>query len=555
MLSNLTFKTKLIALSGILTLLLSALGLLSYIKIEVIQKDLNEAVNVKAKSAMYLLKAMEAQTSNRATVNKYLMFEGTIITESEAKELFERFTKSDKKINENLAAYEKLPATPEEEALYKNFKAEWEKFLPIKAKIKEAGEKLLTARDMESQRQLTANIRALLDSYITAFTKTTGALEKVVDYNEKDSERVSKEALSEAKNGKTEVVIISLVAIFFAVVFSYLIVSSLLGAVNTLKDGIIRFGDTKDLNFKLKYSAKDEIGVIVDSFNKLISVLESTIKDAKRSSNENASVSSELSSTSLQIGKSVEEGAKIVEEAIKEVTKIKNTIEDSASGAARSKVEIEEAKDKLISAKEYMIKLGSDISEASEAESMLAQKLEQMSADAEQVKQVLTVISDIADQTNLLALNAAIEAARAGEHGRGFAVVADEVRKLAERTQKSLTEINATINVIVQSVIDSSEQMNKNASNIQKLVEISKGVEDSILDSATVMESNATGIAHRAQESANLAKDAERIVELIRQVNDLSSANARSVEEIASAAEHLYKLTEQLNNKLNQFRS
>ena len=99
------------------------------------------------------------------------------------------------------------------------------------------------------------------------------------------------------------------------------------------------------------------------------------------------------------------------------------------------------------------------VQNSAHTEMELAHKIQQLSSDADQVKNVLTVISDIADQTNLLALNAAIEAARAGEHGRGFAVVADEVRTLAERTQKSLVEINATINVIVQAIMDSSDQM------------------------------------------------------------------------------------------------
>lgn len=99
----------------------------------------------------------------------------------------------------------------------------------------------------------------------------------------------------------------------------------------------------------------------------------------------------------------------------------------------------------------------------------LSGNLQSLVGNAQETKAILVTIGDIADQTNLLALNAAIEAARAGEHGRGFAVVADEVRKLAERTQKSLAEISATINVLIQAINDSSESLNQNMDEMMNL--------------------------------------------------------------------------------------
>ena len=249
--------------------------------------------------------------------------------------------------------------------------------------------------------------------------------------------------------------LISLVLVILSIVATaFIIKKTISNPLNELIDKAdnLSSGDG-DLTRKLEVVGNDEIAQASTSINRFIEKVRILISEAKNLSNENSSISHELSSTSLEVGRAVETSMQIVGNTTSKASTLKTEMNTGMGEAKAGKEELIKANGYLKEANSAILELTKDIQNSASTEIELARKIQQLSHDAEQVKEVLVVIGDIADQTNLLALNAAIEAARAGEHGRGFAVVADEVRKLAERTQKSLQEINATINVIVQAIV------------------------------------------------------------------------------------------------------
>lgn len=364
--------------------------------------------------------------------------------------------------------------------------------------------------------------------------------------------------MEEAANDGTKTFIMMALGIAVAVLILTMLYSraSITKPLNTLIDRArnLSSGDG-DLTRKLEINGKDEIAQASEAINNFIEKVRILISDAKHLSSENSSIANELSSTSLQTGKRVEDSTLIVNNTTQKGEEIQSFMKNSVSFAEESKTELQNASTHIKSANKAIKELADQITNSAQVESEMAVKIEQLSRDAEQVKSVLDVINDIADQTNLLALNAAIEAARAGEHGRGFAVVADEVRKLAERTQSSLVEINATISVIVQAIGDSSERMSANSKTIQELTNVANRVENTINVMSEAM-NKAIGMSDKTTEDfINTGKGVNLMMEGISNINHISTENARSVEEIAAAAEHLNKMTDTLNNKLAEFRT
>lgn len=355
----------------------------------------------------------------------------------------------------------------------------------------------------------------------------------------------------------TYFLLISLALVILSILMTMFIINKTISS--PLKNLMLRADNLSsgdgDLTRKLTIDSNDEIAEASVSINRFIEKVRILISEAKNLSNENSSISHELSSTSLEVGRAVETSMQIVGSTTNKATLLKDEMKEGISEAKEGKEGLLKANNYLHDANEAILSLTKEIQQSAAIEIELAHKIQQLSHDAEQVKEVLVVIGDIADQTNLLALNAAIEAARAGEHGRGFAVVADEVRKLAERTQKSLQEINATINVIVQAIVDSSDSMSANSKKVESLAVTANDVEGKINNMFKVMDS-ATKISDKTVENyLHTGQDIESMIQDVNKINDISSQNARSVEEIASAAEHLNRMTETLNLKLSEFRT
>jgi methyl-accepting chemotaxis protein len=265
--------------------------------------------------------------------------------------------------------------------------------------------------------------------------------------------------------------------LIYIYIVSKSILTALLKLQNTVKD--LSEGEG-DLTQRLQIKSHDEIGKIASYINAFIEKVQITVQEAKKSSVETYEAAQDLMNTSTDIGKKVLNETSILKNATNQGKSLEHILQMSLLEANTTKEEVLGIGNSLDSSKENIVSLSEKVNNASKAELKLADRLKSLSDNASNITNTLDLISEIADQTNLLALNAAIEASRAGKHGEGFAVVAEEVSNLAEKTQKSLHEINEKFDFIVKTILEINSAMIKNADNIVKLAQNSDNTRDEI---------------------------------------------------------------------------
>ncbi|ANB03053.1 methyl-accepting chemotaxis protein [Ectothiorhodospira sp. BSL-9] len=360
-------------------------------------------------------------------------------------------------------------------------------------------------------------------------------------------------ALSQYQNTRNGMIGGLLLVIAISLGIALLVIRRITGAVDEL-DKASREMANGNLTIKVAESGNDELTRVARGFNQMVESVRGIIGQVTGATTQVASAAEELTAVTGETRQRVDHQQNQTEQVATAMNEMTATVVEVARNAADASQAARQVNEEAGEAQQVSAQAIKAIQELSDEIRRAGEVIQKLEADSEKIGAVLDVIQGVAEQTNLLALNAAIEAARAGEQGRGFAVVADEVRTLASRTQKSTLEIEEMIKALqggtrnAVAVMQAGLKRAEETSNGAAMADRSMA---SIVHAVGTINDMSTQIASAAEEQSAVAEDINRNVVRISEVgHDVSSGSG----EIASAAQELSRLAADLSHAMDRFR-
>ncbi|NWE17904.1 methyl-accepting chemotaxis protein [Pseudomonas sp. P7548] len=455
----------------------------------------------------------------------------------------EAFDMRNQQIRAAQGIYEKLIDSSEERATYDEYVRLLGQYHQIEARMKSL-----------SQANQVEELRALLNSELLANSEQVNAvLTRLVDINNKMANATNQQAEDQYNMAFDLVVGLLIVATVLTLLFAWLLTRSITQPISQALEAAEEVAEG-NLTRPIKVDGNDEAGRLLAAMAKMQDKLRDTLQRIAGSATQLASAAEELNAVTDESARGLTQQNNEIEQAATAVNEMTSAVEEVARNAVSTSEASRNATTSAGDGRDLVQETVSAIERMSGDVQATATLIGDLANESRDIGKVLDVIRGLADQTNLLALNAAIEAARAGEAGRGFAVVADEVRALAHRTQQSTSEIERMIGSIQAGTEHAVDSMRNSTERAESTLNIAKGAGMSLdTINTAIVEINERNlvIASAAEEQAQVAREVDRNLVNIR---DLSVQSATGASQTSAASSELSRLAVDLNGMVGRFR-